>query len=84
MEKKEYLINGLAMQRSEFFRLLRQDCMKTVSTSIVAGWCGVDICEPDEKKYRQTLRKLERGAIVCFPERGRTYCRRTVRPHPSS
>lgn len=82
MNKKEYLINGQPVQRPEFFRSLRQDCTKTVATSVVAGWCGIDICKPDEKKYRQMLRRLERGAILCFPEKRRTYSRRTVRQEP--
>ena len=73
---KEYLINSKPVAKHEFFASLRQDCRKVVSTTAVAGWCGVDICGFDEREYEHTLRSLRKGHTVLFLDAGRTYVTR--------
>jgi len=68
-----YRINSREVPKAEFFRMLRQDCVKVASTTVSAGWCGVDQVVFDPQKYRQSLRRLRNGHILCFYDRGRTY-----------
>ena len=70
---KEYYINSIVTSKEVFFKWLRVDCRKVVDTDVVAGWCGVDICDFDKKKYSQMLRKLRKGEIVMFLDSGRVY-----------
>ena len=68
-----YLINSKEVPKNEFFRSLRQDCVKVTDTHVVAGWCGIDVKTFDEKRYRRTLAGLRRGHMVLFLDQGRTY-----------
>ncbi|WP_308856710.1 hypothetical protein [uncultured Oscillibacter sp.] len=70
---KIYQINGQIVPRAEFFSCLRQDCSRIVSTTVISGWCGVDVLEFDEKRYHRCLRQLRQGHLICFFDRGRTY-----------
>lgn len=70
---KKYLINNREITRKAFFASLRQDCSKVISTTVIAGWCGVDISRFDEKHYRRCLRRLRQGHVLCFLDKGRSY-----------
>ena len=69
----KYLIDGKEVRKKDFYQTLRLDCVKVVSTDVIAGWCGVDCVEFDEKKYADTLRNLREGDVVLFFDRQRTY-----------
>jgi hypothetical protein len=70
---KKYTINRKPVPQKEFFTTLRSDCQKVVSTDVIAGWCGVDVCDFDSKKYDRMCKTLRQGVTVIFFDSGRVY-----------
>lgn len=64
MKKYNYFVDDVQVPRKEFFSRLRDRCQRVAHTDVIAGWCGVDIMEFDEKKYKRCLRDLNDGVEI--------------------
>lgn len=64
MRKYNYFVDGIQVKRNEFFEQLRNWSQKSRRIDTIAGWCGIDIMEFDEKKYREHLRDLNNGTSI--------------------
>ena len=78
-KKYKYLVNGNELSRKDFMDELKKCCYKVVHTEVIAGWCGVDFCEPDEKKFNKNMRDVNNGIIVMFPHKNKTFRRMEVK-----
>lgn len=59
-----YLVDGVQVKRDEFFKQLRHWSQTARRIDTIAGWCGIDLMEFDEKKYNRYMRDINRGTIV--------------------
>lgn len=75
-KKYDYFVNGNKMSRKEFMEELKKCCYKVVHTDVIAGWCGVDFCEFDEKKFNSEMRAINNGVIVMFAGENKTFRRK--------
>jgi hypothetical protein len=66
MKKYSYFIDDVQVPRKEFFARLRDRCQRVARTDVIAGWCGVDIMEFDEKKYKRCLRDINDNVEIFF------------------
>ena len=64
MKKYNYFVNNVQVPKKDFFAQLRDSCQRVVDTDVIAGWCGVDIMEFDEKRYKRCLRDLNDGVEI--------------------
>ena len=78
-KKYEYFVNGNKMPRKDFMEELKKCCYKIVDTEVINGWCGVDFCEFDEKKFNSEMYSINHGTIVMFPSRNKTFRRKEVK-----
>lgn len=77
-KKYDYLVNGIKTSRKEFIEELKKCCYKVVRTDVIAGWCGVDFCEFDEKKFNREMRAINNGVIVMFAGENKTFRRKVA------
>ena len=66
MKKYNYFVDGELVPRKEFFARLKSQCTTVVDTHVIAGWCGVDVVEFSEKKYKKRLRSINDGVDIMF------------------
>lgn len=67
MKKKyNYFVNDIQVPRKDFFAQLRNQCQRVAHTEVIAGWCGVDFMEFDEKRYKRCVRDINDGADIFF------------------
>lgn len=66
MKKYNYFVDNVQVPRKEFFAKLKSQCRRIVDTQVIAGWCGVDVVEFDEKKYKKCLRSINEGVDIMF------------------
>lgn len=74
--KYNYFVNNEKVTRKDFVRELESCCQKVIATDVIAGWCGVDLMGLDDKKFRETMRDIEKGITVMFLERNKTFKRK--------
>lgn len=77
-KRYSYFINGEAFSKQEFVKELKMCCKKVVSTDVVTGWCGVDLCEFDENKFNKYMRDIEKGSIIAFYDSNKVFCRKEI------
>lgn len=77
-KRYNYFINGEAFSKQEFVKELKMCCKKVVSTDVVAGWYGVDLCEFDENKFNKYMRDIEKGSIIAFYDSNKVFCRKEI------
>lgn len=79
MKKYNYFVDGVKVSRKEFFARLKSQCTTVVDTHVIAGWCGVDVVEFSEKKYKRCLRDINEGVdIMFFDAKYKVFTRREV------
>lgn len=78
-KKYEYFVNGDKIGRKEFMEELKKCCCKVVDTDVIAGWCGIDFVEFDEKKFNKTMRSINNGSIVMFFDTQKTFRRKEAK-----
>ena len=66
MKKYNYIVDGVKVPRKEFFERLKSQCTQIVDRQVIAGWCGVDVVEFSEKKYKKCLRDINEGVDIMF------------------
>lgn len=66
MKKYNYFVDGTLVPKKDFFDKLKSQCRRIVDTQVIAGWCGVDVVEFDEKKYKRCLRSINEGVDIMF------------------
>ena len=59
-----YFVDNVEVSRKDFFEKLKKCCHKAVRIDTIAGWCGVDIMEFDEKQYREAQRDIRNGITL--------------------
>jgi hypothetical protein len=64
MPKYNYFVDNIQVNRSEFFKQLRQLSQTARRVDTIAGWCGVDIMEFDEEKYNGHVKDINSGFVV--------------------
>ena len=64
MKKYEYFVDGELVKRNEFFNQLKNWSQTARRIDTIAGWCGVDIMEFDEKKYKNHMRTINNGIVL--------------------
>ena len=64
MQKYNYFVDGIQVKRNEFFEQLRNWSQKSRRIDTIAGWCGIDIMELDEKKYREHVKNINCGMTL--------------------
>ena len=64
MSKYNYFVDSVQVKRNEFFEQLKNWSQKSRRIDTIAGWCGIDIMELDEKKYREHLKNLSDGMTL--------------------
>lgn len=70
--KYGYFVDNVKVSRSDFFSQLKSLSQTARRVDTIAGWCGVDIMEFDEKKYKQYMRDINNG-IGIFINDGKYY-----------
>lgn len=78
-KKYEYFVNNEKMSRKDFVEQLKKCCYRVVDTDVIAGWCGIDFCEFDEKRFNRELRAINNGVIVMFFDAQKTFSRKEVK-----
>ena len=78
-KKYNYFVNGNQLSRKDFMEELKKCCYKVVRTDVIAGWCGVDFREFDEKKFNSEMYAINQGIIVIFAEYHKTFRRKEVK-----
>jgi hypothetical protein len=75
-----YFVDNVEVSRKDFFAKLRKCCHKAVRIDTIAGWCGVDIMEFDEKQYREAQRDIRNGStlIMFRNHKGTSFKRKRV------
>lgn len=68
MRKYNYFVDGIQVKRNEFFEQLRNWSQKSRRIDTIAGWCGIDIMEFDEKKYNAHVRDINNGIGLTIVE----------------
>lgn len=63
-KKYNYFVDGIQVKRSEFFNQLKNWSQTARRIDTIAGWCGVDIMEFDEKKYNRHVREINSGVTL--------------------
>ena len=76
--KYDYFVNGEKMARKDFIKELKSCCQKVIRTDVIAGWCGVNLMDFDEKKFRESMRDIEKGVTVMFLGNNKTFKRKVV------
>lgn len=66
MKKYNYFVDDVQVPRKKFFSRLRNRCQRVAHTEVINGWCGVDIMEFDEKKYKRCLRDINDNVEIFF------------------
>lgn len=64
MHKYNYFVDNVQVKRSEFFKQLKNLSQTTRCVYTIDGWCGVDIMEFDEEKYKGYVKDINNGFIV--------------------
>ena len=64
MPKYNYFVDNVQVNRSEFFKQLRNWSQTARRIDTIAGWCGVDIMEFDEEKYKGYVKDINNGFVV--------------------
>lgn len=64
MSKYNYFVDNVQVPRNDFFKQLRKYSHRPKRVATIAGWCGVDIMEFDEKKYKEHVRDINNGYVV--------------------
>ena len=64
MSKYNYFVDSVQVKRNDFFEQLKNWSQKSRRIDTIAGWCGIDIMELDEKKYREHLKNLSDGMTL--------------------
>ena len=77
-KKYTYFAGDKELSRKDFMHELKKHCQKVVSTDVIAGWCGVDFCEFDEKKFNKYMRSIEKGNIVVLYNSNKAFRRKEV------
>ena len=66
MKKYAYYVDNIQVKRSEFFEKLKSQCTTVVDRQIINGWCGVDVVEFSEKKYKRCLKDINDNVEIFF------------------
>lgn len=77
-KKYSYFVNGNELSRKDFIHEFKMCCQKVVRTDVIAGGCGIDICEPDEKRFNKYMRQINKNYTVCFADSGKSFYRKEV------
>ena len=77
-KKYEYFVNGNKLSRKDFMEELKKCCYKVVDTDVVAGWCGIEFHEFDEKKFNKNMRSINNGSIIMFFDAQKTFRRKEI------
>lgn len=64
MRKYNYFVDNVQVKRSEFFKQLRHWSQTARRVDTINGWCGVDIMEFDEEKYKGYMKDINNGFVV--------------------
>lgn len=72
MHKYNYFVDDVQVKRSDFFKQLRYHSQTARRVDTIAGWCGVDIMEFDEEKYKERVKDINDGWAICIPN-GKLY-----------
>jgi len=78
-KKYDYFVNGEKFSRKDFVEELKKCCYKVVHTDVIAGWCGVDFREFDEKKFNKKMYAINQGIIVMFFDSQKTFSRKEAK-----
>ena len=65
-KKYNYFVDGELVSRKEFFARLKSQCTTVVDRQVINGWCGVDVVEFSEKKYKKCLKSINDGVDIMF------------------
>lgn len=66
--KYNYFVDNVQVKRSDFFKQLKNWSQTARRIDTIAGWCGVDIMEFDEKKYKEHVRNINDGMALIIVE----------------
>ena len=64
MRKYNYFIDNTQVNRNDFFKELRNCSQTARRIDTIAGWCGIDIMEFDEEKYKEYVKDINNGFVV--------------------
>ena len=64
MRKYNYFVDNVQVKRSEFFKQLRHWSQTARRVDTINGWCGIDIMEFDEEKYKGYVKDINNGFVV--------------------
>jgi hypothetical protein len=78
-KKYDYFVNNKKMSKKKFMEELKKCCYKVVRTDVIAGWCGVDFSEFDEKKFNSEMYAINNGTVVMCLGHQKTFSRKEVR-----
>ena len=77
-KKYDYFVNKNKVSRKDFIYELKRCCQKVIRTDVIAGWCGVGLCEFDENKFNKYMRDVEKGNIIAFYDSNKVFCRKEI------
>ena len=66
-KKYGYFVDNVEMKKKDFMEELKKCCYRVIRTNVVAGWCGVDFVDYDEKQFKCELKSIESGMHVMLP-----------------
>ena len=78
-KKYNYFVNNKQMSRKDFMEELKKCCYKVVDTDVIAGWCGIEFQEFDEKKFNKEMRAINNGVVVMFFDSQKTFSRKEAK-----
>lgn len=64
MCKYNYFVDNVQVKRNEFFKELKHWSQTARRIETIAGWCGVDIMEFDEEKYKGHVKDINEGFAI--------------------
>ena len=64
MRKYNYFVDNVQVKRNEFFKELKHWSQTARRVDTINGWCGVDIMEFDEEKYKGYVKDINNGFVV--------------------
>jgi len=79
-KKYNYFVDNVQVKRSEFFKQLKHCSQTARRVDTIAGWCGVDIMEFDEGKYKGYVKDINNGfvVIVLNGKSSKAFCRKVA------
>lgn len=78
MRKYTYLVNNKEVERKKFMEILRGCCLKVTDRSFI-GDLGITFCEVDLKQFNKCMRSVNKGNIVVFMDKRKSFSRKEIK-----